>query len=131
MATVPIQALISLHFISNASKPIWQTPAQEHIAEYKSDVTALLEVSHGGFEAFTVKSNLSYVFLLYLSTQASVPPPPYPLHRHPYPLPRGTKEGPFAVPTLEPLFIQLPQPSFPPTWPVLICLSSLKHYTLL
>lgn len=51
---------------------------------------------------------------------------PYLLHRHLYLLPSSTKEGPFAVPTLELLFIQLPQSSFPPAWPVLICLSSLN-----
>ena len=49
MATVSIQALISLHLISSPSKPVWQTPAQEGLVKYKSDVTALLEVSQWGF----------------------------------------------------------------------------------
>lgn len=49
MATVSIQALISLHLISSPSKPVWQTPAQEGTVKYKSDVMALLEVSQWGF----------------------------------------------------------------------------------
>lgn len=124
MATVSIQALISLHLISSPSKPVWQTPAQEGPVEYKSDVMALLEVSVGLLRAFGIKSDLPHLSLLCLCTQAPFPHP-HPSQRHPHTLPSSNKEGPFAVLTSGPLFIQLPQPPSPSTWQVLIRLSSL------
>ena len=125
MATVSIQALISLHLISSPSKPVWQTPAQEGLVKYKSDVTALLEVSQWGFWEPLGSSLICPTFPCFIFVHRPHFPPPHPLQRHPHTLPSSNKEGPFAVLTSGPLFIQLPQPPSPSTWQVLIRLSSL------
>lgn len=113
------------HFLASYFKLIWQTSAWESLVKYRSDVVARLRVSQWGFWEPSGSSLISLTFLCFAFIYRLHLSHRHPLYRCPYTLPSSTKEGPFAFPTLKPLFILFSQPPYPSTWKSLIHCPSL------